>query len=423
MSTAINLVLWGLQLFALYFAIFWLVTFLNKAEHFGKEKRRQRKLKRFPLVSVIIPAYNVANTIKPTMNSAININYPKHRLELIVVNDGSTDGTRQNIEQVMKKNKDRKITLINQRNKGKAAALNAAIKIAKGEFFACMDADSFVDKETLRKMLYLFQEKGERLVIVTPAMKVDKPKSLLQRFQKFEYILAILINRLLSHLSSLYVAPGPFSLYRKETVQKLGGFDENNLTEDQEIGYRMQHNNYGVMQCHDGYVHTVAPKTARQFFRQRNRWYKGSLINIFKYKTLLFNPQYGHFGVFQVPFNLSGFIIAILAVFLFNYFFIWPLIKHIYNLSLVGFDIATYIQKISLSIDLLGVDITRTFLLAALFMLILIIFTVAFRNVDEKMRRQGVVNLVPYFLFYYLILSFVCVISILDLLVRRKQKW
>jgi Ca2+/Na+ antiporter len=89
----------------------------------------------------------------------------------------------------------------------------------------------------------------------------------------------------------------------------------------------------------------------------------------------------------------------------------------------VGFDIATYIQKISLSIDLLGVDITRTFLLAALFMLILIIFTVAFRNVDEKMRRQGVVNLVPYFLFYYLILSFVCVISILDLLVRRKQKW
>ena len=136
------------------------------------------------------------------------------------------------------------------------------MKIAKGEFFACLDADSYVEKDTLTKMLVLYEKENDPdLTIVTPAMKVKKPKNLIQKLQRVEYILTLFVSRLMSRLDCIYVAPGPFSLYRKKTIIDMGGFEVGNLTEDQEIAYRAQKHQYKIKQCYNAYVYTIAPKT------------------------------------------------------------------------------------------------------------------------------------------------------------------
>ena len=94
----------------------------------------------------------------------------------------------------------------------------------------------------------------------------------------------IFVGRLTSQLDSLYVAPGPFSLYKTKVIRKLGGFDETSLTEDQEIAYRVQKHNYKIKQCFDGYVETEAPRAFKGFYKQRKRWYKGGLSCVYKYK-------------------------------------------------------------------------------------------------------------------------------------------
>ena len=141
-SLVFEVTIWVMYLVALYYSVFWLLVVFDKG--FSEKKT---KLKRLPLVSVIVPAYNEEKTIGNTIKSLLSLDYPHDKLEIIAVNDGSKDNTLKVIEDIIKNNKNRNIILINQLNQGKARSLNNGLKIAKGEFFACLDADSVVEKD------------------------------------------------------------------------------------------------------------------------------------------------------------------------------------------------------------------------------------------------------------------------------------
>lgn len=428
MIRGVEVLVWAMYLLGLYFAIFWLYAFLERYELFREEFRSsasgKRKLSRSPRVSVIIPAYNAASTIKECVLSVVNLDYPKEKLEIMVVNDGSTDNTSEIVSDIIGSCKDADIKLISQENLGKGAAVNSGLKLCSGEFFACLDSDSFVEPETLHKMLYVFEQHDSRLAIVTPAMKVFKPESFLQKFQRLEYIITLFSNRLLSHFDALYVAPGPFSLYRKSIVTELGGFDEHNLTEDQEIGYRMQKHHYQLKHCFDAYVYTTAPSSVRQLYRQRSRWWRGSLLNFLSYRSLFLNPRYGHFGVFQLPMIMLGYMTVCFVVFFFTYFTILPWWQRFYELYLVGFDLPTLLRSINLSLDILRYDLGKVFIILTLTAFAITTFLLAHKSSREAVFKHGLVYLPFYFLFYYILLSFIYVLAALQLLVfRRRDKW
>ena len=212
MNFAVEIIVWITYFISLYFSVFLLLVFLDTKELFKKEKSSHR-LSRIPLVSIIIPAYNEEKTILRTLQSINNVNYPKDKLQVLVINDGSQDHTASLVNNYIR-NKPH-FTLLSQKNKGKAASLNKGLRMAQGEFFVCLDADSFVEPFTLRKMLSLYyQQNDPQLAIITPAMKVYQPHNILQKIQWLEYIVMIFFGRLSSHLDALYVAPGPFSLYK-----------------------------------------------------------------------------------------------------------------------------------------------------------------------------------------------------------------
>ena len=422
MNLAIEFLLWSTYLIVLYVVVFWLLSFLDNRRIMKKESKIKKKLRKFPLVTVIVPAFNESETILETLNSIFELNYPKNKIQLIVVNDGSTDSTNEKIKRVIKQKSDNSIILIEQENQGKATSLNNALKKARGELFACLDADSIVDKDTLEKMVRFYQD-NPNLAIATPAMKVKNPKTLFQKFQRIEYLASMFISRIMGHLDMIYVAPGPFSLYRTEIIKMLGGFDVGNLTEDQEIAYRIQKNNYSIRQCHNAYVYTNSPKNIKSLYRQRNRWFKGSLLNLYKYKELFFNKRYGDFGILQIPSNLMTFFLSVFAIFFLGYFTIKPILKEIRNMALINFDFMHYFRNINIKFNVLGIDMGIMFMASMLFFASLLIFYLSHRHTNEKIRDNGYLYLIPYFFIYYLVLSVFSVIVLIQLIFGFKQKW
>jgi cellulose synthase/poly-beta-1,6-N-acetylglucosamine synthase-like glycosyltransferase len=423
MNSFVNIILWIAYVSSLYFSIFLLLVFFDKRQIFEKES--DVHLEKFPMVSIIVPAFNEEKTIKKTLISIHNIDYPKDKYEVIVINDGSSDRTPEIVLDYIKDKNN--FQLISHDNMGKGASMNKAIGIAKGEFFTCLDADSFVHKLTLRKMLNMYyKENDPRLAIITPAMKVDKPNNLMQKVQWIEYIVIILIARLSSHLDSIYVAPGPFSLYVTQIIRDVGGFDEVSITEDQEIAYRMQLHHYKIRQCFDGYVYTNAPRKIIPFYRQRRRWYLGSIDCVRKYKNLIANKNYGDFGLIQMVKNVAGYVLATTGILIAIYLVIIPLFKRLKNLFLVNFDIWTYIMGYKFKFDyfdILVADIKIGILVLVLFMLGFYFFYMAHKNANEKMMKVGLIVLIPYFAFYYLLKGIILLLSFIEYAQGKKIKW
>ena len=148
MNIIITSVLWITYFISLFFAVFWLLVLIEK-----KDEKKQKKLKTFPIVTIAIPAYNEEATIAKTLESVLSLDYPKDKIECIIVNDGSVDKTGEIAKELVTKHKEHNIILISQENKGKGAAMNAAMTSSTGEFFVCLDGDSFVEPDALRKML------------------------------------------------------------------------------------------------------------------------------------------------------------------------------------------------------------------------------------------------------------------------------
>ncbi|MBI4983104.1 glycosyltransferase family 2 protein [Candidatus Woesearchaeota archaeon] len=356
MNNVINILLWIAYVASLYFSVFMLLVYLDKKKSF-KDEASNINIAKYPIVTVIVPAYNEEKTVIKTLESVYNLDYPKDKLEVLIVNDGSKDNTEKIVTEYIQNKPNFK--LLSHSNQGKAASMNRALKKAQGEFFACLDADSFVDPLTLKKMLHIYEhDQDQNLVIVTPAMKVYQPKNLLQKVQWLEYNVLILIARLSSHLDCLYVAPGPFSLYRTEVIRKLGGFDEHNITEDQEIAYRVQQHQYRIKQCPDGYVYTTAPKEIKPFYRQRRRWYLGSIICVHQYKKLIANKKYGDFGIMQMVKNLLGFTLSVTGITIAAYLVLIPLFRYLKNMILIRFNIWPYLYNFKLKITFMNFLLT-----------------------------------------------------------------
>ncbi|MBR9676429.1 glycosyltransferase family 2 protein [Candidatus Woesearchaeota archaeon] len=422
MILAKDILIMIIYLVSLYFGVFWILFFIDTRKRLIYEKDINYEPKNFVKVIIAIPAYNEEKTIKKTLLSVINLDYPKKLLEIIVINDGSTDKTEQKIFETIKLHKAKNVKYIKNKNQGKAASMNHALRISKAEYFVCLDADSHVEKNALRQAVGFIQQDKE-LVIVTPIMHVHKPRTIVQKLQKIEYLTAMLLLKLMGYIDSNYIAPGPFSLYKADIIRKLGGFDENNLTEDQEIAYRAQSKHLKIRQCPSMHVYTQAPGTLKALYRQRNRWFKGSLHNFFKYKHLMLNKKYGDFGVFQMPINISAFLLASFSVAFFLYNIIKPIIKEIKRYILLDFDFLYIIRNIEFNFSLLNINVMNYYIILTLLLLAGSMFYASHLIHDRSVKNYGFIVLIPYFFIYYILLSFFAVIVIIESLFGVKQKW
>lgn len=279
--------------FLLYVMVLFLLIHLDKG-NFGKA----RKPKVFDSVSIIVPVYNSMDTIKNCVNSMKKIKYPG-KLDLIFVDDGSTDGSREFLE-----NQSGIKLLKMKKNSGKAIALNTAIKKVKTKFVACMDSDTYPEPNVLMKTLGYFED--EKVGAITCLILPDKKGSIIQRIQFFEYAVSFgLWTTILSYIDSMTMIPGPMTIFRRNVFDKVGYYDHLNLTEDMEIGLRLQKFGYKIRVCYEARAYTDIPDTWQKLFKQRDRWYRGRIFNLMNYKELFFNKKNKSLGFFSIPYLFS----------------------------------------------------------------------------------------------------------------------
>lgn len=326
----------------LYFEVFLLVTFIERRKDLAAEESRTATAT--PSVTIIVPCWNEESTVAGTLDSLRALDYPKDHLEIIVVNDGSTDGTEAVLEAYRAEHPE--ITFISKENGGKHTALNAGIAIARGEIIGCLDADSFVAENALREVVKYFDD--PTAMAVTPSVRVWKPEGILQRMQEAEYDMSIFLQKALSFLGALTVTPGPFSFFRARVFKELGGYRHAHSTEDMEYAMRMQKAGYKIVNAHTARVFTKTPKTIKTLYKQRRRWTYGFLANARDYHELFFKTRYGNVSILTMPFRffsifssliLVGIILVNFGSFIARKFAEWSAIDFAFSFGAPTFDL------------------------------------------------------------------------------------
>ncbi|WP_210506488.1 glycosyltransferase family 2 protein [Naasia sp. SYSU D00057] len=259
------------------------------------ERRRERgeTVGRDVLVSVIVPAYNEEKVLENCVRSILASAHAN--LELVIVDDGSTDGTLACAHRLA--GLDDRVTVISKANAGKGAALNTGIARSSGAVLLFADADGLFLPNTIDEML-----RSLRDPLVGAVCGDDRPANL-DRVQTrlltlLSHVGTGLARRALSDLRCLIIVSGNIGAFPRHVVEEIGGFDENVVGEDLELTWRVRKAGYRVVFCPTALVFAESPSTVRALWRQRVRWARGLIQTTRLHLGMVGNPRYGAFGVY-----------------------------------------------------------------------------------------------------------------------------
>jgi cellulose synthase/poly-beta-1,6-N-acetylglucosamine synthase-like glycosyltransferase len=295
-----------------------------------------------PPVSVLVPAYNEELTIAASVRSMLQLDYPQ--LEVIVINDGSRDGTLQALERefalvphpeaywrrlevkpiraIYRSTHFPNLRVIDKENGGKADALNAGINAARYPLFCGVDADSILERASLRRVVAPFLHEPHVIasggtVRVANGCEVrggfleavGLPRRMLPLLQIMEYLRAFLFGRLgWAPMNAVLIISGAFGVFRKEAVVAAGGYRHDTVGEDMELVvrlhrlHRLSRRPYRIAFLPDPICWTEAPESLRVLRSQRTRWQRGLAESLMYNRALLLHPRGGAPGWIAFPF-------------------------------------------------------------------------------------------------------------------------
>ncbi|MEV1289851.1 glycosyltransferase [Micromonospora sp. NPDC049679] len=311
-----------------------------------------------PPASVLVPAYNEGPGVVAAVHAMLNLWYPT--LEVVVVDDGSTDDTFERLRaefdlvevprvlptdvpvtgRVRSVHVPRSgtgaLVVVRKDNGGKADALNAGINLARYPLITMVDADSILDPRALLSVAKPFADDPLRVVasggVVRVAngctilggrvVEVRMPRRWLERIQVVEYLRSFLLGRTgWSRLGGLLIISGAFGLFRRDLLVEVGGMAEDCIGEDAELVVRLhrhlraQRRDYRIVFVAEPVCWSEVPATARVLGRQRRRWHRGLTEILRKHRGMIGNPRYGRIGLLALPhFLLFEFLAPVVEI-------------------------------------------------------------------------------------------------------------
>lgn len=414
MDSVYTAIFYTLSFISMYVQIFYLTTYFDKKKKIVHNPDHL-DLKRYPTVAVAIPCYNEEKTIAKTVNSLLSLDYPKDKLKIYIVDDGSKDNS-WNVVQQFKDNPS--IVLLKKENGGKHTALNLVLDQATEEFFGCLDSDSLVHPQALKRIMKYFED-DPKTMAVAPSIIVNNPSNFLQHAQSMEYMMSVYIKKTMGLIGGIHVTPGPFSIFRKRVFDELGHYRKAHNTEDQEIALRMQENGYKIDHCPDSYVYTNTPESVSKLYRQRLRWIYGFIKNLVDYRHLLFKKKYGTVALFTLP---SGLIAIVGVVFLFVNI-TGNIIKFVYNkiveLHTIGF---TNFFSFNYKFDWFFWN-TKAVLFFSVIMYILVIVSVLIGRKMAEGKSKFSISIIYYFIVYSVIAPFWMLNALFNAIRSKESSW
>jgi cellulose synthase/poly-beta-1,6-N-acetylglucosamine synthase-like glycosyltransferase len=313
---------------------------MRRIHHLNRFGRVSEMLSSYtsPPVTIVIPAYNEAAGIVASVRSMSIVGYP--RFEIVVINDGSSDETLEELVEAFNLEKVRvpyradiptapvraiyrgrgtvDITVIDKENGGRADALNAGINAARYPYALCTDADVILDANCLVGAMRRVVEDRERTVAVGGnirplngsrvqlghLIRAEVPKRLVPRMQVLEYLRTFLATRpAWSQMEALPLISGAFGVWKRSAVVAVGGFTIGHMGEDMDLTMRMHRYHidnkipYRIVYEPSAVIWTEVPETLRVLKRQRIRWHRGLMTAVKDFLPMTFNPKYGRLGM------------------------------------------------------------------------------------------------------------------------------
>ena len=414
MDSAYTAVFYVFSFISVYVQIFFLVTFFEKKRHIVHNPDNL-ELKNYGTVTIAIPCYNEEATIDKTVKSLLALDYPKDKIKIYLIDDGSTDNTWN----ILKSFKDGiNVFSLKKENGGKHTALNLALEHTNSEFFGCLDSDSFVHPQALKRILKYF-ENDPRTMAVAPSIIVYNPKNIIQYAQKVEYDMSVYTKKMLGFMGGIHVTPGPFSIFKKKVFDELGVYRKAHNTEDQEIALRMQEHGYKIDHCPDAYVYTSAPNSVAKLYRQRLRWIYGFIKNLIDYRRLLFKKEYGTVAIFTLPSGLISIIgVIFLAVNIFG-----NIVKFIYNkiieIQTIGFS---QFFNFHYKFDWFFVSTKAALFLSVILYILVIVSVLIGRKMAEGKSRFSL-SIFYFVIIYSVIAPFWMLRAIYNAIISKESSW
>ncbi len=261
----------------------------------AERRRRRRRTGPLPSTTVVVPAFNERDVIARTISSVLASDLP---VQLIVVDDGSTDGTAEHVAAVF--GHDPRVRLIAQRNGGKAAALRTGFAAADTEVVVALDGDTLFGPDTVRRLVEPFLD--PRVGAVAGTAEVGNLENVLTRCQALEYLVQQeLERRAWDAFGALPVVPGAVGAWRRRAVAKVGGFSSETLAEDADLAMALCRAGWRVVHAPDARARTEAPSDVRGLFKQRVRWSFGVMQALWKHRRALVERNAGAFGRIVLP--------------------------------------------------------------------------------------------------------------------------
>ncbi|RZU53026.1 poly-beta-1,6 N-acetyl-D-glucosamine synthase [Krasilnikovia cinnamomea] len=231
-------------------------------------------------VTVVVPAYNEAANIAETVRSLVGSDYPD--LDVIVVDDGSTDGTADIVERLRLP----RVHVIRQANAGKPAALNTGVRHAHGEVLILVDGDTVFAPDAVGRLIQPLRD--PRVGAVSGNTKVANRGGLLGRWQHLEYVIGFNLDRRMFDIARcMPTVPGAIGAFRRAAIRDIGGVSDDTLAEDTDLTMAIIRAGWRVVYEPDAIAWTEAPATLRQLWRQRYRWCYGTMQAMWKHRRAL----------------------------------------------------------------------------------------------------------------------------------------
>jgi cellulose synthase/poly-beta-1,6-N-acetylglucosamine synthase-like glycosyltransferase/peptidoglycan/xylan/chitin deacetylase (PgdA/CDA1 family) len=261
-----------------------------------------------PMVSVVVAAYNEQEVIRKTINALTSSTY--RRLEIVVVNDGSTDNTGSILDGISAV--EPRLRVYHLPNGGKASALNLAVREATGEVIVSIDADTVFRPDTVWNLVRHFADPS--VGGVGGVIRVGNRRNFITRWQALEYFIGVAMERGAQEAmrGAVMVLPGACSAWRRDAVLDAGGFSTNTLAEDFDLTLKVHRLGYRLTQDDEALADTEAPEKIGPFYKQRLRWMFGGLQVIYTNRDMLFRPRYGLLGTVVLPFAAISLLVPLM---------------------------------------------------------------------------------------------------------------
>jgi cellulose synthase/poly-beta-1,6-N-acetylglucosamine synthase-like glycosyltransferase len=360
-------------------------------------KRLARRSQNLPTFSIVVPVKNEGNVIRRLLDALSNLDYPADKKEIVIVEDGSTDETLSLCRRYAEDSGLSIKILKKPSSDGKPSALNYGVAHARGEIVGIFDADNVPARDALLNVCGFFEDPAVAAVQGRTS-SINAEENMLTKFISHEETVWCEVYLRGKDVLNLFVhLKGSCQFIRRDVLEKLKGFDENALSEDMELSARLAQSGYKIRYAPNVQSWQESPNSVQSLFRQRTRWFRGTMEVAFKYGRLMSKPSIRNLDA-EVTLLGPFILIAALAAYLATFYTFFEPLPFSFLLQLV--------------MQASALVATLTILLCGMALIY-----------SSKPRKAKSLLWLPFIYFYWSLQAAISFYAVLLILLRRPRRW